>query len=154
MSGTDPDQIAAYKLIETGTLVEFEVLESEAKPTVSGDSLVTRIELQLEEDDVEWGGLGFIFCIAVLSFHDARPRGASELDFVEGDQFTVADLVECLRYEHGQLRFAADYFRGRCVKTDVTVRQDGRVTLGTRNRGEAALRWIDRIKGKKMLKLV
>jgi len=130
MSTQDADHLAAYKLLETAALVEFAVIESEVRETVSGDSLVTRVELQLgdeESEDVEWGAFGFIFALAVLSFHDARPRGASEMDFDEQDQFTVADLLECLRYEHGELRFSADYIRGRCVKTDVTARPDGRV---------------------------
>jgi hypothetical protein len=40
------------------------------------------------------------------------------------------------------------------MKTDVTVRPNGSVTLTTRNRGESALRWVDRLKGKKILQLV
>jgi hypothetical protein len=44
--------------------------------------------------------------------------------------------------------------RGRCVKTDVTVRADGSVTIKTRNRGESALRWLEFLKGRKHLEAV
>lgn len=92
--------------------------------------------------------------MATLSFADARPRGCSENEYDPDSEFTIADLFECLRYENGGLRFAADYVRGRCMKTDVIVRSSGRVTLSTRCRGQAALRWADRLKGKKMLEAV
>ncbi|HVO72063.1 MAG TPA: hypothetical protein VMT24_18565 [Aggregatilineaceae bacterium] len=111
-----------------------------------------------EEEDpadiAEWAAFGLIFALAVLSFADARPRGQSDIDFLEDDEFTVADLFECLRFSNGELRFSVDYLRGRCMKTDITVRRDGRMTLSTRNRGQAALRWLDRLEGKKTLKLV
>lgn len=48
----------------------------------------------------------------------------------------------------------ADYIRGRCMKTAITVRRDGSVTLETRGRGESAPHWIDRLKGKERLQLV
>ncbi|MCC7384632.1 MAG: hypothetical protein IT384_22480 [Deltaproteobacteria bacterium] len=101
---------------------------------------------QLDEDadpdecsTVEWGALGFVFALAVLSFAGARPRGYSEKEYTAEDDFEVVELIEHLRYERGELRFAADYVKGRCMKTDVTVRPNGRVTLSTRCRGEAAL---------------
>jgi hypothetical protein len=40
------------------------------------------------------------------------------------------------------------------MKTDINVRSDGTVTLSTWGRGEAALRWLDRLKGKKLMELV
>ena len=95
-----------------------------------------------------------IFALAVLSFADARPRGSSDIDFVENDEFTVCDLFEYLRFVNGELRFYADYVRGRCLKTDITVRKDGRIILSTRNRGKSALRWLDQLQGKKRLTLV
>ena len=49
---------------------------------------------------------------------------------------------------------SADYIRGRSIKTDITIRPDGRTTLATRNRGEAASRWVQRLKGKKVLEVV
>ena len=47
-----------------------------------------------------------------------------------------------------------DYVRGRMMKTDVTVFPDGRFTLTTTNRGEAASRWVAQIQGKKVLRPV
>jgi hypothetical protein len=105
-------------------------------------------------DIAEWASFGLIFALAVFSFADARPRGLSEQDFVDADEFTVSDLFECLRFVNGELRFTSDYLRGRCMKTDITVRKGGRLILSTRNRGKTALRWLDRLQGKKMLALV
>ena len=47
-----------------------------------------------------------------------------------------------------------DYVRGRMMKTAVTVFPDGRFTLTTTNRGEAASRWVTQIQGKKVLRPV
>lgn len=153
------DHLAGYKLLQAAALVEFDVLESDVQPTVDGEEAVVRAVLKLggaDEDanDVEWGAHGFIYALAVLSFDDARPRGYSEKEFQDDDAFSVADLVDHLHFEHGELHFSSDYVRGRCMKTDITVRADGRVTLDTRCRGEAALRWLDRLKGKKKLEVV
>ena len=153
------DRTAAYRLIEQGSLVNFDIIETKIDESAGGDEAIVRIELHLgeeEEEDLrsedhEWGSFGFIFCLALLSFADARPRGNSGVDFREEDEFTVTDLLDGLRYEQGELRFSADYVRGRCVKTDVTVRPDGTAALETRCRGEAATRWAARLKGKKML---
>ena len=65
-----------------------------------------------------------------------------------------ADFLEGLSFGKRGLRFRADYIRGRSMKTDITVRSDGTVTLTTWGRGEAALRWLDRLKGKKLMELV
>lgn len=150
--------VLGYELIKDGTIVEFETIETEIEDTADGEEKLVRVELQLGGDepgeDAEWGALGFIYVLAILSFADARPRGMSEADFEEGDQLSVRDLVRGLRYVRGNLEFSADYVKGRCVKTDVTVRPDGRVTLRTRCRGEAAVRWVDRLEGKKTLQVV
>ncbi len=151
MAEFDSGITAAHKLLEAGALVAFEVMESDIKATAGGDALVSRVELQLGDDDgsdAEWGALGFVFALAVLSYHDARPRGSSHIDFEEDDEFNVADLFDCLRFERGGLHFSADYIRGRCMKNDVEVRPDGRVTIETRGRGDAVLRWLDHLKGR------
>jgi hypothetical protein len=105
-------------------------------------------------DVTEWPAFGLIFALAVMSFADARPRGHSVDDFVAADEFTVADFFEGLRFCHGELHFSSDYLSGRCMKTDITVRTDGRVTLTTSSRGQSALRWLDRLQGKTLLHLV
>jgi hypothetical protein len=156
-----PDRPAGFKLIETGTLVEFETIDTKVEHSPDGETSFVRVDLQLggpEDDDGEdqaaWGAFGVIFTLAVLSFNDARPRGNSDADFLEKDEFTVADLFDGLQFLRGQLHFEADYVRGRCMKTDIVVRSDGRVTLQTRARGESALRWVERLQGKKTLEAV
>jgi len=154
------ERAAAYKLLETGLLVAFHVVETDIEPTPDGGFV--RIELQLGEtdengdrsDDQEWGAFGLIFCLATLSFQDARPRGSSDMDFADRDELTVADLHDGLRYSSFGLRFTADYVRGRCMKTDITIRPDGSATLETRNRGESAVRWLETLRGRKHLRAV
>lgn len=161
------DRTTGYKLLTTAAGVPFDVLATHVSDAAGGDETLVRIELQLGEAedeeplapgdeptrtaDHEWGSFGFIFVLAVLSFADARPRGISDRDFVAEDEFGVGDLLDHLRYVRGELQFEVDYLRGRCMKTDVTVRQDGTVTLATRCRGEAAVRWVQRLKGEKTL---
>jgi hypothetical protein len=40
------------------------------------------------------------------------------------------------------------------MKSDVTIRPDGSVTIETRNRGESATRWVQLLKGRKHLAAV
>jgi hypothetical protein len=99
-----------------------------------------------------WNGreLGFIYAVGLLSFHDARPRGVSEIHFQARDDWTSADMLRHLRYERGALTFDADYLRGRMMKTSLAIRRDGSFLLDNTNRGEAATRWITRLQGKKV----
>jgi hypothetical protein len=99
------------------------------------------------EGDEAWAALPFLYTVGLLSFRDAGPRGASIDSFQNDDAWTTNDLVECLRYERGELHFYADYVRGRCMKTRVVVRPDGTFSIETTNRRDAALRWLERIQG-------
>jgi hypothetical protein len=155
------ERSAAYGLLERGVLVPFRVVETQVDLSPGGESLSVRAEILFGSDDqedpadlAEWGSFGFIFALAVLSFADARPRRYSANDFVEKDEFGVDDFFSCLHFSRGELHFSADYIRGRSMKTDITVKPDGRVTLTTRGRGEAATRWLDRLKGKKFIRPV
>lgn len=158
------DKIAALKLIEIGTLIDFRVIETDKELSPDGHNLHLRVELiftdpddgddEVAENIAEWGTFGFIFVLAALSFAGARPRGISENDYVEDDELTVADLFDCLRFVRGELHFQSDYIRGRSMKTNITVRQNGTVSFTTWGRGEAALRWLDRLKGKKHIQVV
>ena len=97
----DSDRMTGHKLIETAMLVSFDIAE-DAKPSADGEETCVRIQMLLgeeEEDrertaDVEWGAFGFIFALAVLSFRDARPRGASGMHYEDNDEFSVADLMD------------------------------------------------------------
>ncbi len=126
------------------------------------ENIHVRVELtfEVEEEDedpadvVEWAAFGFIFVLAVLSFADARPRGTSDIDYEDKDELTLAEFMEGLSFGPRGLHFRADYIRGRSMKTGITIRSDGTVTLTTWGRGEAALRWLDRLRGKKLMEVV
>lgn len=81
-----------------------------------------------------------MFVVGVLSFAEAKPRNASVLEYEEKDEFRLADFIERLRFVRGELRFDADYIRGRRVKTRAVVRSNGTVTL---ERSVAARRRYD-----------
>jgi hypothetical protein len=148
---------AGIELLKTGTLAEFEVVETKVEPAPEGETKYVRIEMQLRssddderepEDEGESFGVGFMFVLAVMSFHDAGPRGYSEKLFIDEDEFTVGDFANALRFVRGELQLDVDYVRGRCVKTHIVIRRDGRVIVETRGRNNVALRWIDRLQGK------
>ena len=54
----------------------------------------------------------------------------------------------------GVMHYYGDYLRGRCLKTTIEMHPDGRLVLETFNRGQAATRWVDRVRGKKLLEAV
>lgn len=66
----------------------------------------------------------------------------------------MSDFFESLSYKNGELHLSVDYVRGRCMKTDITIGPDGTATLETWGRGQTALRWLDKLQGKKKLALV
>jgi hypothetical protein len=116
MSGTrkSPEQ----SLLETGSLVLFRVVDAHTELRPDKENIFVRATLVFDGDDqdigpaeiVEWSAFGFLFTLAALSFHDARPRGISELDFKPGDEFTVADFFDCLTFGKRGLRLHTDYF--------------------------------------------
>jgi hypothetical protein len=146
-------------LLETGMLVLFRVIDTHTELSPDKENVFVRAELVFKGDDqdtepaevVEWSAFGFLFTLAALSFHDARPRGISELDFQPKDEFTVADFFECLSFGETGLHLQTDYVRGRSMKTNVTIRPGGTVTLTTWGRGQSALRWLDQLQGKKRI---
>jgi len=127
------------------TVVTTEVMELE-------ESIAEHIVLQLDEEDVEVSAIGLLFAIGVLSFADAAPRGYSHVEYVEKDSFGLGDLLTHMRYANGALQLSTDYLRGRMMKTDVTIHADGKVAITTRNRGEAASRWVMRLRGRRVLR--
>jgi hypothetical protein len=144
-----------YDLLRDGTLFEeIEILDTKVEPTVGNEDWHVRISFRVEEDLLESCAFGLVYVLGLLSFHDGRPRGVSGAWFEDDDQFTAADMLRHLRLERGKLHLDIDYLRGRCLKTTVDVSADGRVLLETVNRGQAATRWVDRLKGKKLLQAV
>ena len=101
------DQSAEQQLLETGIVVPVTLLDEVVIPGADGGEFSVRLEVSFEDEDsppddradiVEWGAFGFLYTIAVLSFADARPRGASEIDYVDADEFRVSDLLAGLSF--------------------------------------------------------
>ena len=166
---TNEAHLIASELVKKGLLVSFRVLKEEviaapADEAEFGLRLLLKFvpeqgEEVLDEEEVarntaEWGGFGFVFVVALLSFADARPRNAAVIEYRENDEFRPSDFIEHLRFVRGELHLDADYIRGRRLKTRIIVRPDGTVTLETTGRGKSALRWLERIRGKKLMELV
>lgn len=157
----DDTHSAEQRLFNTGTLVPFRVLDTHTEVAPDKENLFVRVNLVLEDDEedvepdeiVEWGAFGFLFGLAALSFHDARPRGISGVDFETEDVLTVTDFLDALAFDRNGLHVQTDYLRGRSMKTEVTVRPDGTVTLTTWGRGKSALNWLDRLQGKKRVQV-
>lgn len=153
---------AWQQLLKTGSLVLFHIVDTQTELSPDKENVYVRADLVFQGDDedtdpaeiAEWGAFGFLFILATLSFQDARPRGLSEGDFLTQDDFTVDDFFACLTYGQNGLHLRADYIRGRSMKTDITIRPDGTVTLTTWGRGQSALRWLDKLQGKKLMDVV
>jgi hypothetical protein len=153
------DRQAGLRLLEQAVLVEFEILRSEVFAGPDGGEFGLRVELRFVRDDDDAfaiddsGALGVLFAMGVLSFTDARPRGASEMHYREQDEFGVGDFLNCLSYSvSGQLRFEADYVRGRRMKTRIVVSPDGAVVIDTQGRGRSAEHWLARLQGGQRLR--
>jgi hypothetical protein len=160
-------QSTERELLKTGLAVGFRIIGEEVLTAPDEAEFGMRLELKFvaededeqDEDDVaeetaEWGSLGFLFVLGVLSFADAKPRNLSVADYSEKDDFGLADFIKGLRFLRGELHFDADYIRGRRIKTRVAVRTNGTVRLETIGRGKAALRWLEQMKGKHFLRVV
>ena len=161
-------KLIGYKLLETGTLVAFRILEEKVLPAPDEAEFGLRLQLkfvadeeenerdedEVAEDTAEWGSFGFLFVLGALSFEDAKPREMSALEYQEKDELKFADFIEGLSFVRGELHFDADYIRGRRIKTRIIVRSSGTCTIETTGRGKAPLRWLERLQGKRLLKLV
>lgn len=148
---TEPNPIG-YTLLNDILALDLQV--GEAKIENFGETEHVEIEMTDDPEVLSSCAWGLIFAIGVLSFADARPRGASDMHYAEDDEWTVGDMLRHLRFEHRKLHFYADYVRGRCIKTTVEIDAEGTILLRTVNRGEAATRWVAKLQGKKMLELV
>lgn len=165
---TSESPTTEYQLLRTGALVAFRVLEEKVLPTLDEAEFGLRLDLkfvagdeedELEEDEAaeataEWGSFGFLFVLGALSFEEAKPRAVSAIEYQAKDDFKIDDFIEGLRYVRGELHFTADYIRGRRIKTSIIVRPNGTCTIETVGRGKAAVRWLERLKGKKRMQVV
>lgn len=113
-----------------------------------------KIVFQVEEDDPDDWAIGILFCLSLMSFTDAVPRGMSEIEFVPDEEWNLGYFVQGLRFQSKMIRFASDYVSGRLMKTDINVEPGGKVTIITRNRGRGAERWLLNLQGKKHIQAV
>ena len=148
-----------YELIKDTMALDLRVLDTQIEHFE--DNIHVKILMrdggEDEDEDsnvIESCAWGLIYVLAALSFADARPRGISDIDFIEKDDWRAGDMLRRLRFERGRLHFYADYVRGRMMKTTISIDKDGKIMLETVNRGEAATRWVSKLQGKKVIGLV
>jgi hypothetical protein len=107
------------------------------------ESVRVRLIFEADPDLLARCAWSLMFTIGALSFDDAD----ADLDFAERDDWTASDMLRCLTFEQGRLRFQAGEVRGRWMKTTVEIDPGGKITLETADRGEAALQWIRTLQG-------
>ena len=115
-------QLIGHELLKTGLAVGFRVVGEEVLTAPTDEAeFGMRLELKFvtaddedeqDEDDVaeetaEWGALGFLFVLGVLSFADAKPRNLSVADYSEKDESQACRL-------HGMLAIRARRIAFRC----------------------------------------
>ena len=146
------DVLTVYDLLKDAVMARFRIcrVEGEEHP----DQSWQRVTCHVHRDDVPWAAVPLLYAVSSHSFADARPRGTSEIDYVEKDEWSVHDLLTRLRLEPHGLIIDADYVRGRMMKTTVSISSNGRFVVETRNRHEMAVRWLRTLKGKKHIQLV
>lgn len=150
--GLLPRDPGAVELLARLASVEIEVVRSDLEE--EPDFSAHRLECRVPPESLPETALALIYAVGLMSFTEARPRGHSERDFQDADEWSLSDLVRGLVFDSGQLLFDADYVRGRMMKTRVRVRPDGAVLISTLHRHGAATRWIDAIQGRSHLRLV
>lgn len=77
----------AFELLARVAILPIRILSSEA--TEDREFSAQRMRVKILRGDVDDGALALIFAVAVLSFHDARPRGTSDIDYIERDEWTL-----------------------------------------------------------------
>jgi hypothetical protein len=136
------DQPFELELLRDALRTEIRAVELGPDANTLGFDLC-RARLRIESSPSPRAAFSVIYLLAVLSFSDA-PR-ADDAD--EDDAFTAYDMLPCLEYEDGVLRFRGSKVRGRRLATSISVFPDGRVEIETSGRGNAPVQWIDRLTG-------
>jgi len=148
----DQNKLAGIHLLESTIGIELEVLSNEYQELPLDDGTVNschNIVFQITEEGPDLSSIGVLFCLALMSFTYAAPRGYSFNDFVPDEEYNLGYFLEGLHFEQGVLSHKANYISDRCVKTDISYEPGGEVTISTRNRGRGADRWILHLQGKK-----
>lgn len=146
------DVTVVRELVKSAALARLRVLKVEGEE--HPDRSWQRVTCHLHREDMPWGAVPLMYVLGGLSFGDARPRAASEIDYDERDEWLIADVVQRLHLERSGLVLDTDYVRGRMMKTTVRIRPEGKLVIDTVNRHEMAVRWLEALKGKKHIRLV
>lgn len=145
---TDQPRVERQLIRDASRFERIAILGAKMVPTAGNTDWAVAIVLQVDEDIIESCAFGLVYLLGLLSFQDGPPRDSSGPPLEDDDEFTAADMLRHLAFERGKITLRVDCIRGRSVRTDVEVSSDGRVILTTVNRGYAAMRWVDRLKGK------
>lgn len=146
------DGSVAVSLLTTAAMARLRLLNIEGSE--DGDLAWQRVDCHVHREDVPTAAVPLIHALAALSFADARPRGISDLEYEDGDEWSLADLVPRLTLEAGTILFDADYVRGRMMKTRIRIASNGRLTIDTRNRYMMTERWLGILRGERRIRLV
>jgi hypothetical protein len=153
----DQNKLAGIRLLESTIGIEIEFLQNDYQELPLDDGMVNsshKIVFQITEEEPDISAIGILFCLALVSFTCAAPRGYSFNDFIPDKEYNLGYFLDGLRFERGVLSHEADYVSGRCVKTDISYEPGGKVTISTRNRGRGADRWLMHLQGKKHIQEV
>ena len=155
----DMNRQAGFRLLEeTIGLPNIKVISNEYKEFPIGDegesNTFQKIVFQIDEEEPDIYTVGILFCLSLMSFTFAAPRGYSDIEFIPDEEWNLGYFVQGLNFEHKRLCFSADYVSGRLMKTDIRFESGGKVTLETRNRGKGADRWMIHLQGKKHIQAV
>jgi len=142
---TDPGESIAIDLLGRLRGLELEIVRSEL--VEEEDHSRHSIILRLPAPAVAHASFGLIFALGALSFDEAEARGNSIIAYRERDEWTAEDVLRGLVFDGGDLRFDADYVRGRMMKTRIRVSADGTIVISTLNRGDRARHWVDAVAG-------
>lgn len=153
----DVDKILPYQLIKQTVGIDIKIMSNEYKelPGYEGEgSSYQKIIFQVKEDDPDIFAIGILFCLSLLSFTFAAPRGYSEKEFVPDEEYSLGYFLQDLEFGKGQLRYHGDYVSGRLIKTEIVYESGGKVALTAINRGKSADRWMLNLQGKGHIKPV
>lgn len=145
-----------FQLIEQTIGIGIEILSNDFQDfKASEDSEYNcqqEIIFQIKDDDIvdpDVFSIGILFCLSLMSFSYASPRGYSEMEFIPDEQWNLGHFIQGLQFDDGRIYYYGDYVSGRMMKTKIIFQAGGKVALITTNRGKSAERWLAHLQGKK-----
>ena len=154
---TNIEKPTAVRLLTETIGIRLNILSNDYEETRGyEDCLLShhRIVFQIEEEEPDDRAIGVLFCLSLMSFTYAVPRGMSEIEFMPDEEWNLGYFVQGLRFWLKAICFTSDYVSGRLMKTDINFEPGGKVTITTRNRGRGAERWLLDLQGKKHIQAV